>query len=216
MRTREEYNSLSDSALNFLGEKYGREFSLNSYEVGDYLSNIDYVRCTTEGMDPENECVIVTVREDEENMIFEDTYFSYLIRSELEAYIADMVQKEFHETKVYVENKDEFFSNELTDKSTLEDMYRVNDTYRASVKVYVEGDPEMSQIEYEEKISHIESQLIESGHSYTIYIFALNPVVYDAIDRYEQESFWKFYVSNRVPDGDQYYYLYHNRITGGQ
>lgn len=215
MKSRNEYESRSDAAVHFLEEKYNREFQFICYEAGDYLSKNDYVRCTTEGLDSEKEDVIVAVRQEGDTTIYEDNYFSYLIRPEMEDYIADMVHEDFSEIKVYVQNSDEFFSNELTGESSLDDMYRTDNDYRISVKVYIKGDSEMSQTEYQVKMQHIEDLLLASGHSYTIYIFALNPTVYETISRYEQTDFWKFYASNRFPDGEQYYYLYHNMITGG-
>lgn len=216
MKTREEYKSLSQSAIDFLEEKYNREFSLCSYEEGDYLSEIDYVHCMTEGMDPEHEGITVTVRQKDGDTIFEDNYFSYLIRPELEAYITDMIQEEFPETKVYVENHGGFLSNELTGESTFDDFYQVESGYRAVVKAYIKGNPEITEIEYEEKMKTVENRLLASGHSYTIYIFVVNPDVYNKMERYEQTDFWDFFITNRMPDGEQYYYLYHERITGGE
>lgn len=215
MKTREEYIDTSEAAVNFLEEKYNREFNLSSYEGGDYLSTIDYVNCTTEGIDPEHDRITVTVREEDGKTIFKDNFFSYLIRPQLETYVADMIKGEFENVKVFIDGEN-YLSNELTDTSTIDELYQLEPGYRITVKAYVKGTPEISQIEYAEKMKSVEQSLLDSGHSYTMYIFVVSPGVYDSIERYKQTEFWDFYITNREPDGEQYYYLYHEWITRGE
>lgn len=216
MKTREGYQNISESAINFLEEKYNREFTFCSYEGGDYLSKIDYIHCLTEGMDSEHERVTVTVKEEEGKTVFKDDYFSYMVRPELESYISNIISDEFPEVKVYVDNREDYLSNELTYKSTLDDLYRIESSYWADVKIYIKGDAQISTEEYAEKMQHIEDRLRESGHAYTIYMFAVSPEVYGSIGRYEQTDFWNYYATHRVPDGDQYYYSLQKNITGGE
>lgn len=214
MRTKEAYKSLSDSAIDFLEKKYSRDFSLLTYEAGDVLSDIDYVHCVTDGIDTENEDVVVAVLEENGEIILQDNYFFYLIRPEMEGYVADVVREEFDEVKVYVEN-DEFFSNSLTADSSLEDFYRVEDSYRMSVNIFIKGDSAMPEEELEKKVQHIEETLVSSGHSYMVYLFIVSPDMYNSIERYQQEGFWDFYIDNREPDGNTYYYGYCQGINGG-
>lgn len=194
MKTREGYIDTAEAAVNFLEEKYNRDFSFSSYEGGDYLSTIDYVHCTTEGIDPEHDRITVTVREEDGKTIFKDNYFSYLIRPQLETYVGDMIKGEFENVKVYIGGEN-YLSNELTDTSTIDELYQLEPGYRITVKAYVKGNPEISQIEYAEKMKSVEQSLLVSGHSYTMYIFVVSPGVYDSIERYKQTEFWDFYIT---------------------
>lgn len=215
MRSREECESISKSAVDYLEEKYKQDFSFYAYEEGDILSDITYVRCLTGNMNLEHENVIVTVRQEGNRLIFADNYFAYLIRPELEDYIRNIVKTEFQEMKVYVENQNDFFSSDFDSKSTLEELYQIDSLYQITVKVYIKGNAEIPEAEYKEKMQRIEKKLMDSGHSYTIYIFAVSPEIYSTIERYEQKDFWYYYIKNQEPDGEKYYYLYHNIITEG-
>ena len=93
---------------------------------------------------------------------------------------------------------------------------KMYDWSRGDVKIYIKGDAQISTEEYAEKMQHIEDRLRESGHAYTIYMFAVSPEVYGSIGRYEQTDFWNYYATHRVPDGDQYYYSLQKNITGGE
>ena len=40
--------------------------------------------------------------------------------------------------------------------------------------------------------------------------------MYETIERYKQEEFWRFYAENRNPDGENYYFMYENVIVDGK
>ena len=203
-------------ALKYLNEKYGREFEARTYEVADYLSGTNRIHCYTEGMDIENEHIEVYVAEKEGENVYRDNYFSYHVRPQAEEYIRDMVESEFTEVKVFRNNEYEAFPDELTGESTLDDLYRVKEDYWMDLKVYVNGDPAMAAYEYEEKMQRIEQKLLESNHRYTIYIFVVNEEIYQSMERYKQEDFFRFFAQNRTPDGEKFYYAYKSTIMNGK
>lgn len=205
-----------NKALEYLNEKYGREFATKNYEVADYLSYTNRIHCYTEGMDIENEHIEVYIIEKEGENIYRDNYFSYHIRPQAEEYIRDMMESEFMDVKVFRNNEYEAFPDELTGECTLSDLYRVKEDYWMDLKVYVNGDPTMTIKEYEEKMRRIEQKLIESNHCYTIYIFAVNEELFQSMERYGQEEFFRFYAQNRTPDGEKYYYAYKSTIMNGK
>lgn len=210
------FDSLSDRALNHIEAKYGRKFTPVFYENADVLSSTRSIECITDGLDPENERVRLAVMYDDDGKpYFRDDYFSYLVRPEFEEYIGAMIASEFSEYKVYREHDAGLFPDELVPGNTLEDLYRVNSTYWASVKVFIKGEPGVSDSVYQEKMQRIENLLCASGHRYTVYIFVVSPDEYESISRYAWNDFWSFYAENREPDGSRYYYLYHEIIKDG-
>lgn len=204
-----------DKALEFITDKYQKEFTPITYEMSDYLSDTDTVHCYTEGMDPDNEHVEIYVSTEDGKTNYSDNYFSFYIRPEAEAYISSIVAKEFSEFKVYRNDEYEGFPNELTCDSSLDDLYALKPNYWMSVKIYINGDPSMSESEYKNKIQTIENDLISSGHRYNISIFALSDTAYQSIERYTQDDFWVFYSKNPQPDGEKYYYSYNSTIYDG-
>lgn len=150
-----------------------------------------------------------------EKNIYSDNYFSFLVRPQAEEYIGNMIENEFDKFKVYRDAEYEALPNELTCENSLEDLYQIKDDYWMNVKVYINGNPYMSEAEYQEKIQRIERQLLNSQRRYTIYIFAVSDEVYDILERYNQDEFWRFYAENRTPDGQTYYYVYKNTIVDG-
>lgn len=216
MSTAERMKADANSALQFVNKKYQKDFEPSTYEMADYLSETDRVHCYTEGMNPEKEHVEVYVVRDGEEVKYLDNYFGFHIRPEAEAYIGSMVEKEFKEFKVFRDSEYEAFPNELTCESTLEDLYRVKSAHWMNVKVYINGDDNMSEAEYQEKVQRIEQELLDSNHRYTIYIFAVSDEVYQSLDRYNQDDFWRFYAQNRKPDGEKYFYVYKNTIQDGK
>lgn len=216
MSTADKNKALAEQALAYINEKYGREFTPVFYENPDYLSTSRTIECITEGLDPENERVNLQIfYDDKGEPYFLDDYFGYIVRPEMEAYIGDMVASEFPEYKVFREGNN-VPKDGLGPNDTLEDVYRVKSTYRMTMKVYVNGDSTMSQAEYREKMERIEQKLLDSGHRYTMYIFAVSNEVYQSIDRYEQDDFWRFYAENDTPDGEKYYYVYNEMIKDGE
>lgn len=205
-----------DRVMDYMREKYQKEFTICFYEDSDYLSDIKVIQCYTDGMDKENEHVDVYIEKKNGKEYYMDNYFDFYIRSEMENYIQDMITKEFSECKVYRENNAGAMAEGLTHESTLEDLYRLDENYWMTVKVYVKGDTDTTQQEYQEKMQRIEEQLLASNHRYTIYIFAVSEQVYESIERYEQREFWSFYIKNRIPDGEKYYYLYNSMIVDGE
>lgn len=208
--------SAEDKALAFISEKYGKEFKPIFFENSDYLSNTKYVHCYTEGMDPEKEYVQVGVYINNGEVKYVDNYFSYYISKEVEQCVTDIVSTEFEECKVYHGDNYRFVSNELTCKNTLDDLYEIESVYYSQVTVYVNGDTTMSEDEYSMKMQNIENKLLDSGYGYLIYIYVVSPTIYDSIDRYTQDDFLSFTIRNRTPDGNNYYYLYHNCIYRGE
>ena len=203
-------------ALEYLNEKYGREFEAKTFEVADYLSDTNRIHCYAEGMDTENEHIEVYVIEKEGEDIYRDNYFSYHVRPQAEEYIRDMVASEFTDVKVFRNNEYEAFPDELTGESTLDDLYRLKEDYWMDLKVYVKGDPAIAVQEYEEKMHRIEQKLLESNHRYTIYIFVVNEEIFQSMERYGQEEFFRFFAQNRTPDGENYYYAYKGTIMNGK
>lgn len=204
-----------DKAINYINEKYQMNFTPVTYEMSNILSETDIVHCRTDEMDEKNEHIEIYLQREDGKTVYSDNYFGFHIRPEAEAYIGTMVGSEFSEYKVFRENHYQAFPNELTSKNTLEDLYRVYPDYWMNVKVYLKADPSMSEDEYAEKIQHIEQQLIDSGHRFTISICALGETAYNAIDRFTQDDFWVFYAGNRQPDHETYYYMYKNLIVDG-
>lgn len=212
----EKLRSNGDKALEFISEKYQRDFEPITYEMSDYLSNTDTVHCYTDGMDIENEHVEVYILRDGSEVEYVDNYFSFLVRPQAEEFIGDMIESEFDEFKVYCDDDGGALPNELTHESSLEDLYRVKSDYWMDVKVYIKGNANMSETEYHEKIQRIEQQLLDTNHRYTIYIFAVSDEVYQSLERHKQDDFWRFYIGNPTPDGETYYYLYNNIILDGE
>lgn len=215
MQTREEYGDLIELTREHLVEKYNREFELLSFEGEGYLTETEYFHFATEGIDEENEKVTVIAEKVEGEFVLEDNYFSYIIRPDLEEYLGNIVKSEFQDVKVFVENSSEYVSNELNAEKNLADLYVEEEEYRVLVKIYINGMDKLSSAEYARKMSNIETDLLNDGHSYTIYMFVVSPEVYAAVDRYEQTDFWNYYATHREPDGEKYYYLYHEFITKG-
>ena len=216
MNREEHYQTLAADALAFISDKYGKEFTPVFYENNDYLSTVRRIHCYTDGMDRENEHAEIVITRDGENYEFSDNYFSYYIRPAAEQYIAELITREFSDCKVYREKDTGTFPDTLTCESTLEDLYRVKSDYWMSVKAYIPAVPGMAQEEYAAKAQRIEQALLESGHRYTIYIFAVSDEVYQSIDRYQQDDFWRFFAANRTPDGEKYFYVYKSTILDGE
>lgn len=215
MRKPDELKTTGNKAIEFLNEKYQKTFLPVTYELSGYLSNTDVVNCYTENMDPKNEHVEIYLDNNGNSSTYYDNYFSFYIRPEAEAYIGNIIGTEFDEYKVFRGNEYSALPNELTCDSTLEDLYQVYPTYWMSLKVYVKADPSLSDVDYAKKMKHIENILLESGHRYTIYIFALGDEAYQNTERYTQDDFWAFYAKNKQPDYETYYYIYKNTIVDG-
>ena len=216
MNTTDNNQILAEQALAYICEKYDREFTPIFYENPDYLSSSKTIECITEGLDPEHERVDLQILYDDNGApYFVDNYFGYLVRPEMEAYIGDIIATEFAEYKVFREGNN-VPKEGLEPNDTLEDVYKIKPTYRMTMKVYVNGDPNMTQEEYQAKAQRIEQILLESGHRYTMYIFAVSNEVYRSIDRYTQGEFWKFFAQNDSPDGEKYYYVYNKMIKDGE
>ena len=179
-----------------------------------YKPNTTNTELPTDNINQEHESITVAIRKEDGKVTFKDDYFSYLVRPELETYISDMIKEEFQEIKIYAENQEHYLSNELTSESTLSDLYQIESSYIAEAKIYVKGNPEITKAEYERKMQNIRNKLLDSGHSYIIYLFVVSPEIYDSMGRYSQNDFWRFYAVNKEPDGNQYYYAYNEYIKG--
>jgi hypothetical protein len=204
-----------DKAIRFVSEKYQKEFTPITYELSDYLSDTDIIHCYTDGMDPENEHVEIYLDEKGLSTDYHDNYFSFHVRPEAETYIASIVGKEFSDIKVFRSNEYEASPDELTSEHSLADLYIAQPDYWMDVKVYINADPSMTETEYAEKIARIENELIETGHRYSLYIFALSNTAFSDIDRFTQDDFWVFYAKNPQPDCKMYYYAYNVNIFDG-
>lgn len=204
-----------EQALNHLKNKYGVEFELCNSEYSTSLSH-ESVYCTTYGLNGIKEQIEVCASMIDGRVKYSDNYFGYLVRTEVENYVSDIVRKEFSEFKLYRDNDYHMFSDKLNMNSTLSDLYAINPKYRANIKVYIHGDSVTLAKEYEEKIKRVVKELVATDRRFSIYLFVVEDTTYNSISRFEQSDFWEYYAKNSIPDGSVYYYAYGARITDGE
>ena len=95
-------------------------------------------------------------------------------------------------------------------------MYNKKEDYWVDVKIFVKGNPYDTESYYEDSIRRIEQELLDIRHNYTVYLFSVNDELYNLLDRYGQDAFWRFYATHREPDGYYYYYVYNATIVDGE
>jgi len=205
-----------NKAIAYIEGKYGKTFTPLSYDFADYLSNEDMVECYTEGMDPDKEHVTIFIDNENGKVKYRDNYFGFLIRDEMEAYVNNIVTKEFPECKSFVAINIDSFPDELDYDNHLEDLYRVQKDYWMTVTVFIKADENIATEDYQEKTSHIVSELQDSKHRYTFAIYAVNQDYYDGLERYKQEDFWNQYFSNENRKEDIYIFEQHKTIIDGE
>ncbi len=205
-----------NDAIKYISEKYDREFIPLSYDLSDYLSDQDEVECYTDGMDPENEHASVFLAKENEEMVFHDNYFGYIIRPEIEEEVSVLLKKEFQTFKVYKGDDLVWLSDELDADSTIDDLFLQEPEYRIEVSVFVKYDPQDDPGEYDIKVHRFEKALAAAGRNYRVALFVVGDEMYDKITRYEQDRFWTVYAKSAEPDNNNYYYEYHSYITEGE
>lgn len=212
MYTKEDYKKVMNDAVQYLTDKYGEEFILDSYEIGDILSDTDSIRCFTTDMDRENEYVEVVVNPDSPRG-FSDNYFGYLIRPDMEEQIRNVLG--VYDCKIYRENIKSCLPDGLERGCTIEDLYREMPNCWMSVNAYLPADYSMSDFDYQIMTEKLENWMIESGHYYTINLFVVNNEWYSRIDRYQQDDFWRYYADHDSPDHNNLYFVYSQVIAKG-
>ena len=216
MKNKNEVLSAIDETMIILREKYKEEFIFEDYELADYGSESDILRFYTNKMNPENEYGFVVLYNDESGKReYEDNYFGYLIRNQMEDYITNIIQNEFTDVKVYLQHEEDTFDNRLNSNSNLDDLFSIMPDYTIALNVYVCGNKNTDKLDYQEAFARIENLLLESKHTYSITIFVVSDDVYNSIHRYEQDDFRSFYASHRNPDGEKYYARYNEYISDG-
>lgn len=208
MNTKEGFTQSMDKAAHYLSNKYGEEFVMDSYEEGDILSDTDIIRFFANGMDQKHEYVEVIANPDSPEG-FSDNYFGYLIRPAMEEEIKNVLDVE--ECKIYRENIDYTLPDSLNNSNTIEDLYQEMPDYWMTVNIFLP----VSQYDYDEIASKLESWMVSNGHSYTVKLFVLNQEWYDRIDRYELDDFWRFYATHKNADYENVYYVYTKIIIEG-
>lgn len=212
MYTKEDYKKVMNDAVQYLTDKYGEEFILDSYEIGDILSDTDSIRCFTTDMDRENEYVEVVVNPDSPRG-FSDNYFGYLIRPEMEEQIRNVL--DVYDCKIYRENINYCLPDSLERNSTIENLYQEMPDYWMTVNIFLPFDSSMTEYDYQQMTQMLENWMAASNHCYTAHLYVVSREWYNRIHRYELEDFWRFWAVHDSPDGVDLYYVYSKMIMDG-
>lgn len=170
-----------EKAIAHISKKYQREFVPVPDDTGAYIRELGKLTCRTEGMD-ESEYVTITI----DGNGFHDNYFGYIIRTEVESYVKNMVTPVFPECKVFYDVGANPFPDDLIQGNTLSDYYERESDARLVVTVYAKA----GEGQYADKISKIEDTIISTGHAYMFRVFVLKEKPYGKIERNNQDDFW--------------------------
>lgn len=212
MYTKEDYKKVMNDAVQYLTDKYGEEFILDSYEIGDILSDTDSIRCFTTDMDRENEYVEVVVNPDSPRG-FSDNYFGYLIRPEMEEQIRNVL--DVYDCKIYRENINYCLPDSLERNSTIEDLYQEMPDYWMTVNIFLPVDSSMTEYDYQQITERMENWMLASMHRYTVHLYVVSEDWYNRINRYSLEDFWVFYSKHHTPDWNNIFFEYRKMFRDG-
>ena len=212
MNYEEMMRSDGRSAMSYLENKYGNEFIPISYDISDYQSDKDEVECYVEGMNPEEEHVTVFIDRENENTMFHDNYFGFLVQKGIEDHIAEIVEMEFSDCKVFETVENRPYPDGLTQENTLSDLYREEPGHEIWSSVYIKGDSEYDKRLYGQRIDLIAKRLKEDGYIYMIQIFVVNETLFHSIERFHQEPLMDHYTDPDNVD-EQLIYIYDAGIS---
>lgn len=212
MYTEDEYKQTMNDAVKYLSDKYGEEFVLDSYEIGDILSDTDIIRCLSSNMNKENEYIEVIVNPDSPKG-FSDNYFGYLIRPAMEEEIG--IAMGINECKIFREDIEYCLPDSLVPGNTVEDFYNEMPDYWMTVNIFIPNDSKMTESDYNQMTKRFEQWMISKKRYYTVHLFVVSNEWYNKIDRYNMNDFWQFFAENNSPDYLNLYYVYTKMIMSG-
>ncbi len=212
----ENYQVMAEDAMKYIEEKYDKDFTMEGYELSDYLSTTDEVFCYTDEMDRDLKeyAHIFVIKEG--GVHFGDDYFGYLIRPQVEAYILELMESEFPDVKVLMGLEHKRIKDSLGKDSTLDDFFSEEDRYRITSHVYIKYDPSLSRNEYEEKLHRIMDRMTEKHQNWFFKFYTVNDEIFDGMERKTQSDFLDYTVKSWDPDGDKYYSDDTVRIDNGE
>ncbi len=206
------FKSNQEKAIAFVEDKYGIEVEPVSYESGGFVSNADIIHCHTEGLDPDNETLLIRIDEENGKTVYKDNYFNYLGRDMLEEHVSAYVTEEFKDIKIYLQNTYFYHSNDINRDSTVADVFSSSPSYWIDVLVFVKADGSTPE-EYEERMLAIEKAIKESGDSIKVKLLVINEDLYTDIERYTIKEFWDRVDHRNKADGENIFYIYCEIIT---
>lgn len=214
-----DVESIADGSLTYLSDKYKREFSPVIFEERGILDKGDELHVKTDGMDEDYEWVTVLAVPDEDgSVIYSDDYFGFLVRDELEAYLTDLFKDDSLQVKLYAETQGIPYADSLGADSGLEDLFNTEPERNISIHAFIKKEDGVSVQEYEDTLYRYKRALLDSGHNYIVYVFVVEPELYEDMERYGtvREEFWRYYANHDEPDMTRYFCLLNEIIQKGE
>ncbi len=206
MDSKQELRSEGNKAIDYINNKYGITFEPLEYEVGDFLSSSDMVKCTTDGLDKENEQVNILVQSDKDGKTtYKDNYFGYYIREQLEEYHVKLAGMSAS-TKIFFGMSSDYYDNDLVIGSTVDDLFEKMPGLYYIMNMYVAKTDDVDLTTLETEIEAFAERLKDSGRKYSCVLNIVSQNEFDAITRYGQSDFKNYVRKAKVPDNERFFY----------
>ena len=195
----EKLKEKGEAAIAYLEEKYGEHFTPIIYGFGDYFSDTDTVECYPDWMDPEHEHVTVFIHSDG---TYGDNYFEYYNRENLENSVKEEMEPEFGtDIKIHQGCYDSELPSELNKSSTIEEFYKICPKYTFVAHAFIKGTEKIADNELERKIATVSDKLCDTGASFLIYIYVVDPSAYESVSRFDESVVMDAFYKESKPDG---------------
>ena len=209
------FKSKGDKAVEFVEEKYGIQIDPQAYESGGFVTDSDTVWCYAEGMDRENEDLLILITKENGETVYHDNYFNYIATPMIEEYASAFFSEQFDDFKLYNMDNRSYFANELNYGSTMEDLYTYEPRYLMDVRVFVKEDGSTYE-EYERRMLAVEDSIKKCGRDMAIMLIVVKEEIYEQIERYGEDVFWDSIGPGIEPDNEHYFYYYEELIADGE
>lgn len=188
------HEKITEQAIEYMNEKYGIDFVPLSYNISDYLSEIDTVECYTEGMDPKRECVTVYIVPNEDGYSYRDNYYYYRLREDMEKYMETYIDSVFSDNKVFVSNVAAGETASLSANCTIDDVFMKNPAICLTASVFISHTEDMEKEVFDNRIKTLAEKLLETNKNYVIVIMDVPSEQYDKLNREVSENLNKVYI----------------------